>query len=58
MHGLLYDDENNAMFCSSCLGRRGGQECQDTGTIGIQGNNTFATDESRTSKVSDGLVNF
>ena len=32
---------------------------EDTaGTIGIRGNNAFATDESRTSKVSGGLVNF
>ena len=53
-----YDDEKNAMFYSSCRGRGGGQECQDTGTIGIRGNNAFATDESRTSKVSGGLVNF
>ena len=27
-------------------------------TIGIRGNNAFATDESRTSQVSGGLVNF
>ena len=32
---------------------------QDTaGTIGIRGNNAFATDEGRTNKVSGGLVNF
>ena len=31
---------------------------QDTGMIGIRGNNAFATDERRTSKVSGGLVNF
>ena len=55
MHVLLTttSDENNAMLCCSC--RRGGQ---DTGMIGIRGNNAFATDESRTSKVSGGLVNF
>ena len=53
----------------ACLRRR--KECnvllfdfvcgggQDTaGTIGIRGNNAFATDESRTSDVSGGLVNF
>ena len=57
---LAYNDENNAMtmFCSSsstsCCG--GGQDT--AGTIGIRGNNAFATDESRTSKVSGGLVNF
>ena len=39
---------------SSCCG--GGQDT--AGTIGIRGNNAFATDESRTSKVSGGLVNF
>ena len=51
----IYDDENNAMFCSltSCCG--GGKDT--AGTIGIRGNNAFATDESRTSKVSGGLVN-
>ena len=38
MHGLL-TDENNAMFCSSTSCCRGGQ---DTGTIGILGNNAFA----------------
>ena len=39
---------------SSCCGVG-----QDTaGTIQIRGNNAFATDESRTSKVSGGLVNF
>ena len=55
MHGLLTttSDANIAMFCSSCRG--GGQ---DTRMIGIRGNNAFATDESRTSKVSGGLVNF
>ena len=54
MHGLLTtSDEKNAMFCSPCRG------CgQDTGMIGIRGNNSFATDESRTSKISGGLVNF
>ena len=58
---LAYDDEKNAMFCSStssqlssCCG--GGQDT--AGTIAIRGNNAFATDESRTSKVSGGLVNF
>ena len=53
---LAYDNENNAMFCSlnSCCGD--GQDT--TGTIGIRRNNAFATDESRTSKVSGGLVNF
>ena len=49
MHGLQ---------CFARRGRGGGQECQDTGTIGIRGNNSLATDESRTSKVSGGLVNF
>ena len=54
--------------CIACLRQR--TECnvllefvlggrQDiAGTIGIRGNNAFATDESRTSKVSGGLVNF
>ena len=49
--------------CMSCLRRR--TECNDNvllfdsaGTIGIRGNNVFATDESRTSKVSGGIVNF
>ena len=56
MHGL--HTTTNRMQCfsssSSCCGGR-----QDTaGTIGIRGNNAFATDESRTSKVSGGLVNF
>ena len=50
----LRDNEHNAMFCSSnsCCGGR-----QDTGTIGIRGKNAFTTDESRTTKVSVGLVN-
>ena len=46
---LLFD------FATSS-GRVGGQDT--AGTIGIRGDNAFATDESRTSKVSDGLVNF
>ena len=50
---MTTSDENNAMCCSSCRG--GGQ---NTGMIGIRGNNAFATDESRTIKVSGGLVNF
>ena len=46
---LLFD------FVTSSCCERG----QDTaGTIRIRGNNVFATDESRTSKVSGGLVNF
>ena len=46
---LLFD-----FVTSSCCGNG-----QDTaGTIGIQGNNAFANDESRTSKVLGGLVNF
>ena len=53
---LAYDDKNNAMFCSSTSCCGGGQDT--AGTIGIRGNNAFATDESRTSKVSGGLVNF
>ena len=55
---LVYNDENNAMtmFCSSTSCSEGGQDT--AGTIGIRGNNAFATDESRTSKVSGGLVNF
>ena len=57
---LVYDDENNAMFCSSTSSQvRVVGVGQDTaGTIRIRGNNAFATDESRTSKVSGGLVNF
>ena len=62
-----YDDEKNAMamFCSSTSSKKdfvtssccgGGQDT--AGTIGIRGNNAFVTDESRTSKVSGGLVNF
>ena len=46
---LLFD-----FVTSSCCGS--GQDA--AGTIGIRGNNAFATDESRTSKVSGGLVNF
>ena len=46
---LLFD-----FVTSSCCG--GGQDT--AGTIGILGNNAFATDESWTSKVSGGLVNF
>ena len=53
MHGLLTTTK-----IMQCFALRGGQECQDTGTIGIRGNNAFATDDSRTSKVSGGLVNF
>ena len=52
---LAYDDEQNAMFCSSTSCYGGGQDI--AGTIGIRGNNAFATDQSRTSKVSGGLVN-
>ena len=43
------------MFCSSCSC---GSDQDTGGTIGIRGSNAFATDESRTSKVSGGLVNF
>ena len=53
---LAYDDEKNAMSCSSTSCCGGGQDT--AGTIGIRGNNAFATDNSRTSKVSGGLVNF
>ena len=61
MHGLLTTTKIMQCFALRrvlAVGPRGGQECQYTGTIGIQGNNTFTTDESRTSKVSGGLVNF
>ena len=51
MHGLLMT--TNRMQCFALRIRVVG-----VGTIGIRGNNTFATDESRTSKVSGGLVNF
>ena len=53
---IAHNDENNAMFCSSTSCCGGGQDTG--GTIGIRGNNAFATDETRTSKVSGGLVNF
>ena len=41
-----YDDENNAMFCSStsCCACEGGQDT--AGTIVTRGNNAFATDEA------------
>ena len=46
--------ECNVLLFEFVLGGR-----QDiAGTIGIRGNNAFATDESRTSKVSGGLENF
>ena len=59
---LAYDDGKNAMtmFCSSTSSQvrvvGGGQDT--AGTIGIRGSNALATGESRTSKVSGGLVNF
>ena len=59
---LAYDDEQNAMtmFCSSTLSqvRVVGVGKIPPVRIGIRGNNAFANDESRTSKVSGGLVNF
>ena len=55
---LAYDNEKNAMFCSSTSCCGGGQDEDTASRIGIRGNNGFATDESRTSKVSGGLVNF
>ena len=57
MHGLFTTTKRMqcfALLLLRCCG--GGQET--AGTIGIQGNNAFTTDESRTSKVSGGLVNF
>ena len=47
--------QKNAMLCSSTSCCEGGQDT--SGTIGTRENNAFATDESRTSKVSGGLVN-
>ena len=51
---LAYDDETNAMLCSSTSCCGGGQD--NASTIGIRGNNAFATDESRTSKGSSIIV--
>ena len=57
-HGLLMTTKRMQCFALrlrvDCCG--GGQDT--AGTIGIRGNNAFATDESRTSKVFGGLVNF
>ena len=48
----MFGSSTSSLVSSFCGGG------QDTaGTIGIRGNNAFATDESRTSKVSGGLVN-
>ena len=41
---LVYNDEKNALFCSSTSCCGGGQ--YTAGTIGIRGNNAFATDET------------
>ena len=38
---LASNDENNAMFCSSCRGRARAGGGQYTGTIGIRGKNAF-----------------
>ena len=59
MHGLF--TTTKIMQCFALRLRHkfvlwGGQDT--AGTIRIRGNNAFATDESRTSKVSGGLVNF
>ena len=56
MHCLL--TTTNRMQCFALQIRVGGGRQDIAGTIGIRGNNAFATDESRTSKVSGGLVNF
>ena len=41
---LAYDDEKNAMFCSSTSCCGGGQDT--AGTIVTRGNNAFATDQA------------
>ena len=55
MHGLLTTTKRMQCFA---LRLRVVGVGDTAGMIGIRGNNAFATDESRTSKVSGGLVNF
>ena len=49
--------ECNVLLDATSCSCGSGQDEDTAGTIGIRGNNAFATDESRTSKVSGGLVN-
>ena len=50
----VYDrSKRNRGYIKACLAYD-----DEKNTIAIRGNNAFATDESRTSKVSGGLVNF
>ena len=58
---LAYDDEQNAMtmFCSSTLSQVRVVGVGKIPPVRLEpGNNAFATDERRTSKVSGGLVIF